>query len=346
MRGLATWLIGVFFLFASFGSAAMMGDYKEKSVEEILSLAEAGNVNAQYTLGRMYIEGYRVPKDYAKALEWVEKAAAQNDSNALFLLGGIYYDSIGVPQDYIKARRLFEASADQDNLLAQLFLGFIYEKGFGVKKDYVKAREWYEKSVAQGYPSAFYHLGGLYERGRGVKQDYAKAHEWMEKAAAQNEPGSQYALGFYYHHGMGVTQDYAQAREWYEKAAKLGEKNAIEALDDLIFIALSEGAVNVKASQLYKNYSENEVRASLTYDGSPLVLEGKIDSIGFSPIFSRPVLRFSIPSNSYASVQAVFKKEDAEYLAEMNKGEIVKVICRGGASFSLVSVLVSDCVVP
>lgn len=310
MRGLATWCIGVFFLFASFGSAAMMGDYKEKSVEEILSLAEEGDVRAQTVLGLMYLTGSRVPEDYVKGFEWTEKAAAQN------------------------------------NPMAQFFLGAIYHDGLGVKKDYVKAREWYEKSAAQDYSDAFYNLGELYERGRGGKQDYAKAHEWMEKAAAQNEPKSQYALGFYYHHGMGVTQDYAQAREWYEKAAKLGEKNAIEALDDLIFIALSEGAVNVRASQLYKNYSENEVRASLTYDGSPLVLEGKIDSIGFSPIFSRPVLRFSIPSNSYASVQAIFKKEDAEYLAEMNKGEIVKVICRGGASFSLVSVLVSDCVVP
>ena len=346
MRSLAAWFLGAFFIFISLSLVAEVDAHEEKSIEEIFSLAEAGNVNAQYALGRMYIEGSRVPKDYVKALEWVEKAAAQNDSDSLVLLGGIYYDSIGVPQDYIKARSLFEEAAAQNNPIAQLFLGLIYENGFGVKKDYVKAREWYEKSVAQDYPGAFYHLGELYERGKGVKQDYVKAHEWMEKAAAQNEPGSQYALGFYYHHGMGVTQDYAQAREWYEKAAKLGEKNAIEALDDLIFIALSEGAVNVRASQLYKNYSENEVRASLIYDGSPLVLEGKIDSIGFSPIASRPVLRFSIPSNSYASVQAIFKKEDAEYLAEMNKGEIVKVICRGGASFSLVSVLVTDCVVP
>lgn len=310
MRGLATWLIGVFFLFASFGSAAMMGDYKEKSVEEILSLAEEGDVRAQTVLGWLYMDGSRVPKDYVKALEWVEKAAAQNDSNALFLLGGIYYDPIGVPQDYIKARRLFEASAEQDNPFAQLFMGLIYRNGFGVKRDYVKAREWYEKSAAQGNASALEELGKLYEEGKGVKQDYAKA------------------------------------REWYEKAAELGYESAIEMLEDLIFIALSEGAVSVRASQLYKNYSENEVRASLLYDDTPLVIEGKIDNIGFTPIANRPVLRFSVPSNKYASVQAIFRNEDVEDLAEMSKGEIVKVVCRGGVSFSVISVIASECVVP
>lgn len=311
MRGLVTWLVGAFFVFISFGLVAKVGDYEKKNVEEIFYLAEAGDVRAQTVLGWMYLSGSRVPEDHVKGFEWIEKAAAQNDSDALFLLGGIYYDPIGVPQDYIKARRLFEASAEQDNHFAQFFLGVIYENGSGVKKDDVKAREWYEKSAVQENSSASYKLGLFYEEGKG-----------------------------------GLKQDYAKAREWYKKAAELGDERAMEVLDDLIFIALSEGAVNVRASQLYKNYSENEVRASLLYGETPLVIEGKIDSIGFTPIASRPVLRFSVPSNAYASVQAVFRKEDVEDLAEMSKGEIVKVVCRGGASFSVMSVVVSGCEVP
>lgn len=303
-------MLGALFVLFSLGVVAIEKGSSEENIEILLSLAEEGNADAQYKLGGRYLFGSGLAQDYVKAREWLEKSAAQNNSDAQWLLGGIYYDPIGVEQDYVKAREWFEKSAAQNNPKAQYFLGAIYEEGLGVKKDYVKARELYEKS------------------------------------AAQNDSYSLFKLGFYYHHGLGVTQDYVKAREWYEKAAKLKQKYAIEALEDIVFIALSEGGIEVKASQLHKAYSENEVRASLTYDGFPLVLEGKIDSIGFAPITNRPLLRFTVPTNRYFPVQAVFSKEYTESLADMKKGEIVKVVCSEGVSYSLGSIAVHGCVVP
>ena len=49
-------------------------------------LAEAGNADAQYKLGVLYIQGRGVEKDYAKAREWFEKAAAQGDVRARYYL--------------------------------------------------------------------------------------------------------------------------------------------------------------------------------------------------------------------------------------------------------------------
>ena len=46
-----------------------------KAVEIFLSLAEGGNAKAQGMLGACYENGIGVPQNYAKAVEWYQKAA-------------------------------------------------------------------------------------------------------------------------------------------------------------------------------------------------------------------------------------------------------------------------------
>lgn len=54
---------------------------------EIIGDAERGDDNAQFMLGRMYLEAHGVPQDYRKALKWLRLSADQGNSHAQFDLG-------------------------------------------------------------------------------------------------------------------------------------------------------------------------------------------------------------------------------------------------------------------
>lgn len=65
-------------------------------------------------------------------------------------VGAAYLEGIGVIQDYAKAVEWNQKAAEQGNSGAQYLLGGCYEEGKGVVKDYAKAVEWYQKAAAQG----------------------------------------------------------------------------------------------------------------------------------------------------------------------------------------------------
>jgi TPR repeat protein len=66
-------------------------------------LAEKGDVNAQWVLGFMYLNGEGMPQNYKQAAYWLTKAADQGFALAQFNLGFMYDNGEGVSQDYEKA---------------------------------------------------------------------------------------------------------------------------------------------------------------------------------------------------------------------------------------------------
>ena len=207
-----------------------------KAIEWYERAAEQGNAAAQFNLGLMYDFGKGVERDYAKAIEWYEKAAEQGDVYAQYKLGVMYENCEGVEQDYAKAFEWYEKAAEQENAAAQFNLGVMYENGEGVEQDYAKAIEWYERAAGQGDVKAQFNLGVMYENGEGVEQDYAKVIEWYERAAGQGDVKAQFNLGVMYDSGQGVEQDYAKAIEWYEKAAEQGDAEAQYNLGNMYFV--------------------------------------------------------------------------------------------------------------
>ena len=53
-----------------------------KAAEWFKKAASAGNVYAEYNLGRCYLDGLGVEQSNALALEWLQKAQAQGHSGA------------------------------------------------------------------------------------------------------------------------------------------------------------------------------------------------------------------------------------------------------------------------
>ncbi|MBQ7682607.1 MAG: toll/interleukin-1 receptor domain-containing protein, partial [Oscillibacter sp.] len=166
-----------------------------------------------YQMGDKYYFGNGVEKDYAKAREYYEQAAAKGHAEALFSLGVLYRKGQGVAQDYAKARECFEQAAAKGHAGALNNLGFLYRKGLGVAQDYAKARHCYEQAAAKGDVIALYNLGVLYDNGYGVAQDYAKARHCYEQAAAKGNVTALYNLAYLYEFGQGVSINYAKALE-------------------------------------------------------------------------------------------------------------------------------------
>jgi TPR repeat protein len=96
-----------------------------------------------------------------------EQSAAVGDVPAMNKLGEYYKDGLGVPKDYAKARGWWEkaaATGRTGSLEAMNNLGFLYEVGGpGLKEDDAKAVEWYEKAAAGGYRTAMCNLGRFYD---------------------------------------------------------------------------------------------------------------------------------------------------------------------------------------
>ena len=57
--------------------------------------AKQGDWVAQFSLGRLYLQGNLLQRDFTEARKWLEMAAADpRDSGASFLLGTLYYDCL------------------------------------------------------------------------------------------------------------------------------------------------------------------------------------------------------------------------------------------------------------
>jgi TPR repeat protein len=94
--------------------------------QEAFALFQAGAIHgdatSMYNIGVFYQHGYGVPRDYAKAREWYEKAAAKDNELAMGNLGALFVNGLGVPQDYTKAREWYEKAANKGDANAKIAL--------------------------------------------------------------------------------------------------------------------------------------------------------------------------------------------------------------------------------
>ena len=125
------------------------------------TIANSGNVAAQFTLGWMYEHG--------------------DDDN-------------DVAQDYAEAATYFRRAAERGYAAAQYNIAMMHACGCGVAEDHTEAATWCHRAAAQGLPRAQNNLARLHEDGHGVPQDHAEAAIWFRLAAAQAYQPAQGAL--------------------------------------------------------------------------------------------------------------------------------------------------------
>ena len=80
--------------------------------KKLIEWADAGDADAMFKVGTIYLNGDGTEQDYSKAIEYFTKAAKMDYKDADYQLGKIYRDGIGVEQDYSKAIDYFKKAAN------------------------------------------------------------------------------------------------------------------------------------------------------------------------------------------------------------------------------------------
>ena len=62
--------------------------------QKLLPLAENGDRDAQFNLGRRYLQGKGIRQDYQTARKWFMRAAEKEDAGAQYNLGNIYENGL------------------------------------------------------------------------------------------------------------------------------------------------------------------------------------------------------------------------------------------------------------
>lgn len=123
--------------------------------------AEAGYIDAQIRLGKLYLEGDALEKNYQKGIYWIQKAADQGHTESQYNLGHIFRENKYIKKDDFISAMWFEKAAKQGHLDAQFNIGVIYHRGRGVKQNIDTAIYWYEKAANRGDDDAIYNLNLL-----------------------------------------------------------------------------------------------------------------------------------------------------------------------------------------
>ncbi len=227
--------------------------------KEWLAQGEAGDAEAQFRLGLLYLNGVdsstdpaqaterfraaanaylttnstgnatfaRANPDAAKAVMWLTRAAEQGHKYAQPLLADQFRAGRGTPKNVTQAIKWYKLSAQEGNPWSAYELAMIYANGEGDhRKDVVEAVKWYHQAAEAGIVWAQYELASLFDKSKDIPHDFTQAAHWYEKAAQQDHDWAEYGLAYLYYTGRGVEKNLQTAYQWFQKAAERGNPEA------------------------------------------------------------------------------------------------------------------------
>jgi uncharacterized protein len=196
-----------------------------------------GLAEAEYRVGRCYLDGVGIPPNRAEGIRWLERAAHHGHVEAQSQLAVIHlHGAAGEPDprdasrsfdisdigdsDYAKALRQARMAAEAGSGEAQAVLAFILSAGPQDIRNLDEADRWYERSAAAGCPQGMLgHALTLIRKGGGEAVQRQVAVQ-LGKAADAGLPAALYLLGVISEPGLGVTRDERAAAEFYRRAAE------------------------------------------------------------------------------------------------------------------------------
>lgn len=204
----------------------------ENKFAQILEKARKGDARAQAEVGKCYVRGEGVEKDFEQAFKWYSLSAEQGNAQGQNGLGNRYLNGEGVERDYGKALEMYRLSAAQGNADAQCKLGTMYAFGDGVVEDDYEAMRWYRMAAEQGSADGQYLIGKCCLEGIGIEKNIDQAIKWYKLAADKGSSDALAALGMLYKEGVFVEQNTDEAirllnrareiYQWYDPWAAIG----------------------------------------------------------------------------------------------------------------------------
>ena len=125
-------------------------DADGEDIAAVIALAEQGDADDQFNLGKAYFYGSGVPLDTDKAVKLIRTAADQGHAGPQTLMGTFYLLGDAVAVDQAESIKWFKRAAIQGNSTAQFSLGIIYKDASDVPDHKITAYAWYAIARAQG----------------------------------------------------------------------------------------------------------------------------------------------------------------------------------------------------
>lgn len=125
----------------------------DEKLDETLSLmvevAEEGNIDAQYFVGEMFLQGIGTKPDMEKAAKYLKQAYDNGNEHAFPIYGKLCFMGDGLRQNYEQAYEAFyNISKPTTEVLCAMGIMNIY--GMGVRPDYEKARSYLSTAETAG----------------------------------------------------------------------------------------------------------------------------------------------------------------------------------------------------
>lgn len=250
------------------------GDIDNEDMRRSLDFAQRaarhGQASAFNLLYQFYGNGWGVPIDNGKALDYLKRGVHGGDSAAKlnyaiqlyqgsplvgkdlsaackmfkelsrddkvqsmssYYIGQMRYrGQCGFKPDRQAGMQLVEIAAQHGMRSAERDMGKSSEFGWTGRIDLHKALVWYQQAADHGDPESSWRIGMAYVNGELGSKDSVKGVQYLQQSADSNYSKGLVDLGVMYATGDGVVKDFDKARSLYEKAAELGEPHAFREL--------------------------------------------------------------------------------------------------------------------
>lgn len=159
-----------------------------KALELFIKLANDGDPEAFYFLGRAYRHGIGLAKNESLGFDLYQISAELGGVTARdSLLIDIMWTYIG-EDDFQRSLNLSRLLIKNGNDEGIYHLGVHYLKGYGVMKNHKEALKLFRQIINDG--DAQGHVGDIYAEGKGVLQSNIHAHMWYNIGSSNNNFGS------------------------------------------------------------------------------------------------------------------------------------------------------------
>lgn len=174
-------------------------EFKSVDAERIIRQADEGDVESMLIAASLFRQGYKVPKDKQRAVEYYRKAADNGSDMAMFQLAIMQRDGIvdGTPNigEYVQ---WMTKAADAGNVDACYNIGLYYFSIRPAKNADALTFKYLQKAVEGGNADALIDFSNCYQWGIGTKISNDKAEAYLLKALELGVTGSKFNLGCFY----------------------------------------------------------------------------------------------------------------------------------------------------
>lgn len=250
---------------------------REKGIDMLEDLAEAGFSEAAFQLGRHHAEGKVLPMDPARALFWFEKAARFGNAAAFNGIGLLHQREMLPDSSQETAFEHFMQAAERGHASAAGSAAWHVKYGVGTEKDPRAAEELYLTSLERGDEWARVNLAILYFEEMEIFGE-AKAREAIATLKGYEGPGQSHAdlaLGRAYLSGRAVERDPKKAEILLLKARAGQPRQANADLGDLYFWGKSGKVDYARALEHY--LVAGELGSAPSLNGAGWIYENGLD---------------------------------------------------------------------